>query len=142
VKLRKDAKLELLRQVPLFAGCSKRELSEIATLADELALPEGATLIKEGKLGHEFFLLVDGEVDVRMKGRKVKSLTNGSFFGEMALVSARPRNATVTALSPVRVLVVHEQAFRRLLRDSPGIQLKVLQTLADRATENARATTI
>jgi CRP-like cAMP-binding protein len=142
MRLRKDAKLELLRQVPLFAGCSKRELSEIATLADELALPEGATLIKEGKLGHEFFLLVDGEVDVRMKGRKVKSLTNGSFFGEMALVSARPRNATVTALSPVRVLVVHEQAFRRLLRDSPGIQLKVLQTLADRATENARATTI
>jgi CRP/FNR family transcriptional regulator, cyclic AMP receptor protein len=142
MKLRKDAKLELLRQVPLFAGCSKRELSEIATLADELALPEGATLIKEGKLGHEFFLLVDGEVDVRMKGRKVKSLTNGSFFGEMALVSARPRNATVTAVSPVRVLVVHEQAFRRLLHDSPGIQLKVMQTLADRATENARATTI
>ena len=142
MRLRKDAKLELLRQVPLFAGCTKRELSEIAMLADELALPEGAVLIKEGKLGHEFFLLLDGEVDVRMKGRKVASLANGTFFGEMALVSARPRNATVTALSPVRVLVVHEQAFRRLLRDSPGIQLKVMQTLADRATENARATTI
>ena len=142
MRLRKDAKLELLRQVPLFAGCSKRELSEIATLADELALPEGAILIKEGKLGHEFFLLLDGEVDVRRKGRKVTSLANGSFFGEMALVSSRPRNATVTASSPVRVLVVHEQAFRRLLRDSPGIQLKVMQTLADRATENARATTI
>ena len=142
MRLRKDTKLELLRQVPLFAGCTKRELSEIATLADELALPEGAVLIKEGKLGHEFFLLLDGEVDVRKKGRKVASLANGTFFGEMALVSARPRNATVTALSPVRVLVVHEQAFRRLLRDSPGIQLKVMQTLADRATENARATTI
>ena len=142
MRVRKDAKLELLRQVPLFAGCTKRELSEIATLADELALPEGAVLIKEGKLGHEFFLLLDGEVDVRMKGRKVASLANGTFFGEMALVSARPRNATVTALSPVRVLVVHEQAFRRLLRDSPGIQLKVMQTLADRATENARTTTI
>ena len=142
MRLRKDAKLELLRQVPLFAGCSKRELSEIAMLADELALPEGATLIKEGKLGHEFFLLLEGEVEVRRKGRKVASLKSGSFFGEMALASARPRNATVTALSPVRVLVVHEQAFRRLLRDSPGIQLKVMQTLADRATENARATTI
>jgi CRP/FNR family transcriptional regulator, cyclic AMP receptor protein len=139
VKLRKDAKLELLRQVPLFAGCTKRELSEIATLADELSLPEGTTLITEGKLGHEFFVLVDGEVDVRMKGRKVKSLANGAFFGEMALVSSLPRNATVTALSPVRVLVVHEQAFRRLLRDSPGIQLKVMQTLADRAVENALA---
>jgi CRP/FNR family cyclic AMP-dependent transcriptional regulator len=142
VRLRKDAKLELLRQVPLFAGCSKRELSEIATLADELALPEGASLIREGKLGHEFFLLLEGEVEVRRKGRKVASLANGTFFGEMALVSARPRNATVTASSPVRVLVVHEQAFRRLLRDSPGIQLKVMQTLADRAAENARATTI
>jgi CRP/FNR family transcriptional regulator, cyclic AMP receptor protein len=137
VRLRKDAKLELLRQVPLFAGCSKRELSEIYTLADELSLPQGTTLISEGKQGHEFFLLVDGEVDVRRKGRKVKSLANGSFFGEMALVSSRPRNATVTAASPVRVLVVHEQAFRRLLRDSPGIQLKVMQTLADRAAENA-----
>ena len=142
MRLRKDAKLELLRQVPLFASCSKKELSEIATLADELALPEGATLIREGKLGHEFFLLVEGEVEVRRKGRKVASLADGTFFGEMALVSARPRNATVTASSPVRVLVVHEQAFRRLLRDSPGIQLKVMQTLADRATENARPTTI
>jgi CRP-like cAMP-binding protein len=55
----------------------------------------------------------------------------------MSLVSSRPQNATVTASSPVRVLVVHEQAFRRLLRDSPPIQLKVLQTLADRAAENS-----
>ena len=139
MKLRKDAKLELLRHVPLFAGCTKRELSEISTLADELSFPEGTTLITEGKQGHEFFLLVDGEVEVRMKGRKVKSLANGAFFGEMALVSSLPRNATVTSLSPVRVLVVHEQAFRRLLRDSPGIQLKVMQTLADRAVENALA---
>jgi CRP-like cAMP-binding protein len=137
--MRKDAKLELLRQVPLFAGCSKRELGEIATLADELSFPVGKTLISEGKLGHEFFVLIDGEVEVRMKGRKVKNLAGGSFFGEMALVASLPRNATVTVVSPVRVLVVHEQAFRRLLRDSPGIQLKVLQTLADRAVENALA---
>jgi len=135
--MRKDAKLEMLRHVPLFAGCSKKELGEISTLADELSLPAGTKLIEEGRQGHEFFLLVDGEVDVRMKGRKVKSLGTGAWFGEMALVSSLPRNATVTALSPVRVLVVHEQAFRRLLRDSPGIQLKVLQTLADRAVENA-----
>lgn len=137
MRLRKDAKLELLRQVPLFAGCSKRELGEISTLADELSLPAGTKLIEEGRQGHEFFVLVEGEVDVRAKGRKVKSLGNGAFFGEMALVSSKPRNATVTAASPVRVLVVHEQAFRRLLRDSPQIQLKVLQTLADRAAENA-----
>ena len=137
MRLRKDAKLELLRQVPLFAGCSKRELGEISTLADELGLPAGTTLIEEGRQGHEFFVLVDGEVDVRRKGRKVTSLGGGSFFGEMALVSSKPRNATVTATTPVRVLVVHEQAFRRLLRDSQPIQLKVLQALADRAAETA-----
>ena len=137
--MRKDAKLELLRHVPLFAGCTKKELGEISTLADELSFPDGTTLITEGKQGHEFFLLIEGEVEVRMKGRKVKSLANGAFFGEMALVSSLPRNATVTAVSPVRVLVVHEQAFRRLLRDSPSIQLKVMQTLADRAVENALA---
>lgn len=136
MRLRKDAKLELLRQVPLFAGCSKRELGEIATLADELGFPAGRKLIEEGKQGHEFFVLVDGEVEVRAKGRKVDTMTSG-FFGEMALVSARPRNATVTTTTPVRVLVVSEQGFRRLLRDSPQIQLKVLQTLADRAAETS-----
>ena len=137
MRLRKDAKLELLGQVPLFAGCSKRELSEISTLADELSFPAGKTLIEEGRQGHEFFVLVEGDVEVRAKGRKATALGGGSFFGEMALVSSKPRNATVTTTSPVRVLVVHEQAFRRLLRDSPPIQLKVLQTLADRAAENA-----
>ena len=137
MRLRKDAKLELLRQVPLFAGCSKKELGEISMLADELNLPAGTTLIEEGRQGHEFFLLVEGEVDVRAKGRKVNTLSDGAFFGEMALVSQRPRNATLTASGPVRVLVVHEQSFRRLLHDSPPIQLKVLQTLADRAAENA-----
>lgn len=137
MKLRKDAKVELLRQVPLFAGCSKRELNEISTLADELSLPAGTTLIEEGRQGHEFFVLVEGEVEIRARGRKLKDLGGGSFFGEMALLSSRPRNATVTASTAVRVLVVHEQAFRGLLRNSPPIQLKVLQTLADRAAENA-----
>ncbi len=74
---------------------------------------------------------------MKAKGRRAKHLEGGTFFGEMALVSSRPRNATVTATTPVRVLVLHESAFRKLLHDSPKIQLKVLQTLADRAAENA-----
>ena len=137
MRLRKDAKLQLLGRVPLFSGCSKKELGEIATLADELAFPAGRTLIEEGKRGHEFFVLIDGQVDVRANGRKLTTLRDGDFFGEMALVSEKPRNATVTTSSPVRVLVVHESAFRRLLHDSPQVELKVLRTLADRAAENA-----
>ena len=73
MRMRKDAKLELLRQVPLFAGCSKKELGEISTLADELSLPAGTKLIEEGRQGHEFFLLVDGTVDVSAKGRESKT---------------------------------------------------------------------
>jgi CRP-like cAMP-binding protein len=115
----------------------RRSSGEISTLADELSLPAGTKLIEEGRQAHEFFLLVDGTVDVTAKGRESKLLGPGAFFGEMALVSRRPRNATVTATSPVSVLVVHESGFRRLLHDSPEIQLKVLQTLADRAAENA-----
>ena len=89
MRLRKDAKLELLRQVPLFAGCSKKELGEISTLADELNLPAGTKLIEEGRQGHEFFLLDEGIVDVQAKRHEPKTLGPGSFFGEMALVSKR-----------------------------------------------------
>jgi CRP-like cAMP-binding protein len=134
--MRKDAKLEPAAYAP--AGCTKKELVRSRRSLTVSSLLAGTKLIEEGRQGHEFFLLVDGEVDVRMKGRKVKSLANGAFFGEMALVSSLPRNATITALSPVRVLVVHEQAFRRLLRDSPGIQLKVLQTPRTRRRERTR----
>ena len=130
--LRKDAKIEMLRRAPLFQGCSKRELQQIAGLADELWLPEGRTLIKEGARGREFFALVDGDVDVRRKGRKLRTLSGGDFFGELALVTDAPRSATVTATSPVRVLVITERAFAGLMRDSPTIQRKVLLALAAR----------
>ena len=133
--LRKDAKVELISHVPLFASCSKGDLRKIASLADEIDLPEGKVLIREGDRGREFFVLVEGRVDVSAKGRSVKTLQDGDFFGEMALVSDAPRNATVTALTPLRLLVITDRDFRGLLHDSPSIQLKVLQTLANRLAE-------
>ena len=133
--LRKDAKVELISHVPLFANCSKGDLRKIASLADELDLPEGKVLIREGDRGREFFVLVEGRVDVSAKGRTVNTLQDGDFVGEMALVSDAPRNATVTALTPLRLLVITDRDFRGLLHDSPSIQLKVLQTLANRLAE-------
>ena len=130
--LRRDAKIELIRRVPLFANCSKRELSEVASIADEIDEPEGKELIREGDRGREFFVLLDGTADVRRKGRKVRGLGAGDFFGEISLVADAPRTATVTTTSPVRLLVVTDRAFRTLLEHSPGIQLKVLQALAER----------
>ena len=130
--LRKNAKVELIRKAPLFSNCSKRELAEIASLADELDFPEGKTLIKEGERGREFFVLIEGTVDVRQKGRKLILRGEADCFGEMALILDAPRMATVTTTSPVRALVLTDRAFRSLVERSPNIQLKVLRTLAER----------
>ena len=132
MRLRKDAKLELLKGVPLFARCSKKELAEIAQIADEIDLAEGKQLTKEGGRGREFFVLVEGSADVRRKRRKIGTLGAGDFLGEIALVTKVPRTATVTTTSPVRALVVSEQNFRRLLERSPDVQIKVLEALAER----------
>jgi CRP/FNR family cyclic AMP-dependent transcriptional regulator len=133
--LRRDAKVELISDVPLFAKCSKGELRRIASFADEIDLRRGKVLIREGGTASEFFVLIEGTVDVTAKGVTVKTLGNGDFFGEMALVSDVPRNATVTATSPLRVLVITRRAFRHLLEGSPQIQGKILHTVSDRLGE-------
>jgi CRP-like cAMP-binding protein len=137
VRLRKDRKVELIGAVPLFASCSKAELQRIATLADELDLAEGATLIREGERGREFLVIVDGTVTVTKRGRKVRDLGSGDFIGEIALVSDVPRTATVTASSPVRLLVVTDRAFRGLVEEMPSIATKVLQSLGERLHADA-----
>jgi CRP-like cAMP-binding protein len=130
--LRKNAKLELLKRVPLFERCSKRELQEIAQIADEVDLPAGRKLTTEGASGREFVVLVEGAAEVRRKGRKINTLAAGDFAGEIALITGAPRTATVTTTEPSRVLVVTSSGFRSLLRESPSIQLKVLEALAER----------
>lgn len=132
MRLRKNAKVELIKRAPLFAQCSKRDLEAVAAVADELDVREGKELTVQGSPGREFFVLVAGEADVKKDGRKIATLTDGDFFGEIALVSNRPRTATVVAKTPLRVLVVTDRAFRRLMEDSPGMQAKVLQALAER----------
>jgi CPA1 family monovalent cation:H+ antiporter len=134
--LRKNAKIELLRGVPLFEECSKKELNELALLADEIELPAGRKLAAEGARGREFVVIVDGAAEVRRKGRKVNDLRSGDFLGEIALVTGAPRTATVVTTKPCRVLVITAQAFRTLLRDLPSLQLKVLDALASRLPED------
>jgi CRP/FNR family transcriptional regulator, cyclic AMP receptor protein len=137
VRLHKDAKVELLRGVPLFAGCSKSELQQIASLADELDLGEGATLIREGERGREFIVVAEGTVRVTRNGKTVRDLGSGDFIGEIALVADVPRTATVTATSPVRLLVVTDRAFRSVLDQMPSIATKVLQSLGERLHSDA-----
>ena len=133
--LQKNKKIELLKRVPLFEKASKKELAEIASVADEIELPAGRKLTAEGTRGKQFVVLVTGAAEVRRNGRKVNDLRAGDFLGEIALVTGRPRTATVTTTKPSRVLVITPSAFRMLLRDVPSLQLKVLDALAERLAD-------
>ena len=130
--LRKNAKIELLKRVPLFERCSKSELQQIAGLADEVHLPAGRKLTKEGGRGQEFIVLVEGRAEVERKGRRLRDLEAGEFLGEIALVANVPRTATVTTLTPAEILLMTARDFRTLMRDVPSLQPKVLYALAMR----------
>ena len=113
--LRRDAKIELLKRVPLFSGCSKGELRELAKSADELDIREGTVLTREGRPGREFFVLLEGTAEVKKGSRKLNTLGPGDFFGEIALVSREPRTATVVARTPARVYRLGREGFDRLV---------------------------
>jgi len=130
--LRKNAKIQLIKRVPLFQGLSSRELGEVAGLADEIDLPAGRKLTNEGRSGKEFVIIVDGVADVTRGGKTINKLGPGDFLGEIALVTGKPRTATVTTRSSATLLVLSAQAFRSLLSAMPSIQAKVLNTLAAR----------
>ena len=127
-----DHKVDLLRRVPLFSACSKKELRRIAAIADELEFREGKVLTRQGGPGREMFILLDGTVKVERNGVQVNALGPGDFLGEGALVLGKPRNATITATAPLRALVISDVNFKQLLGEDPRISTKVHETLAAR----------
>jgi CRP-like cAMP-binding protein len=139
VPLSKNEKVELLKRTALFARCTRAELIEVALSADELAAPEGEKLTEEGRRGREFFVLVEGAVVVERGGRKLADLGPGDWFGEIAILTFKPRTATVTAISPLRLLVISDRAFRRVVETTPRIALTVLRSVAERLEHDARS---
>ena len=137
--LRRDAKIELLKRVPLFAGCSKGELRELAKSADELDIREGTVLTREGRLAREFFVLIEGTARVTKAGKKIADLGAGDWFGEIALITKSPRTATVTATSSMDILVITDRRFHSVVETMPSIALKVLATVGDRLSHDARS---
>jgi CRP-like cAMP-binding protein len=130
--LRKDAKMELLQNVTLFSGCTKRELGQIALIADELDFPAGKTLITQGQPGRQFFVVIDGAVKVSRDGEELPRRGGSEFFGEIALVSGGPATATVVTTAPTRALVIAPQHFRALLDRTPSIQRRILHSFSVR----------
>ena len=131
----KDSYLDHLAQVPLFAACSRKELQTIAKASDEVTVPSGKVLVEQGTSGRECFVIVDGTATVRRNGRKVASLGAGSYFGELSLLDKGPRTATVTAETPLTVLVLGPREFSSILDSVPGLSHKLLATLASRVRD-------
>ncbi|HEX2126849.1 MAG TPA: cyclic nucleotide-binding domain-containing protein, partial [Thermoleophilaceae bacterium] len=107
-----DRKVQALKGAPLFEGLSRKELARLARVSEDVEVEPGTVLCKEGEIGHEFFVIVDGKVKITRKGRRVSVRGGGDFVGEIALIEDVPRTATVTAETPVRLFVLTRKDFR------------------------------
>ena len=134
-----SARIEFLRRVPIFTGCSRAELREVAVSADEVSYAEGHVLAREGQRGREFFVLVEGTARVTKDGRTLADLRAGDWLGEIAILTHSPRTASATTTSPVRALVLTDQAFRRIVEATPRIALRVLASVGQRLEHDARS---
>jgi CRP-like cAMP-binding protein len=128
----RDIKVEALKRSPLFEGLSRKQLVGLARLTDDLEVPPGTVLCREGTRGREFFVIIEGEAAVTRGGKPVATVAGGDFFGEIALLERVMRTATVTAATPLRFFVVSDQAFDALLATDPSIERKLLIALARR----------
>jgi CRP-like cAMP-binding protein len=128
----RDTKVEALRSASLFAGLSRKELTELAKVTEDVDLDTGKVLCKEGQTGQEFFVIMQGEVEITRRGKKLATRGSGEFFGEIALIEDVPRTATVTARTPVRFFVLTRRNFLRLLDEQPRVERKVMRALARR----------
>jgi CRP-like cAMP-binding protein len=131
-RITQDTKIAALARAPLFRDCTKRELVEVARLADDLEVPAGKVLTREGDFGHEFFVLVEGEVEFTRGGRRLQPDGPTEFFGEISLIERTRRMATVTATTDARLFVLAEREFHTLLDENPKLERKVLLALARR----------
>jgi CRP/FNR family transcriptional regulator, cyclic AMP receptor protein len=130
-----DTKVEALRRAPLFEGLSRKELVQLARVSEDLEVPPGKVLCKEGEAGQEFFVIIDGEVEVTRHAKRMATRAGGEFVGEIALLEQIPRMATVTAKTPLRLFVLTRRDFRRLVDENPSVEGKVLRALARRVVE-------
>lgn len=128
----KDPKLDLLHSIPLFARLGGADLERLGRLADEIDVPAGKVLMRQGERGYEAFVVASGRVVVERGGRTIADRGPGMMVGEIALISDTPRTATVTAVEPSRLFVIGRREFHALMDEQPTIRLAVLDELAHR----------
>jgi CRP-like cAMP-binding protein len=130
-----DPKVEALRGVSLFSELRGKDLEQVAQLADEVDLPTGYVLMREGETGSQMFIIASGEARVEHGGRLIATLGPGAVLGEMAIVSEGPRVATATLTKPARLFVLTHGAFHTLLETQAAVRDCVLNEVARRLRE-------
>ncbi len=133
--LGQDEKMERLQEVPLFEGCTRRQLRAVAKITGVFDAPGGTVLTRTGEAGREFFFILDGTARVEVSPRKRLHLGPGSFFGEMSLLDGEPRSATVIAETPLRLLVINSRSFWPLLKEVPELTYNILAVLSRRVRQ-------
>ena len=127
-----------IEQMSLFSGLDKRERARVAQHADEVDVPEGKRLAREGDLAYEFFVIREGTADVDVGGEVKNELGPDDFFGEIGVLDKeRVRRATVTATSPMKLVVMSGHDLRALIRDMPEVIDKLRSACYDRVSGEA-----
>jgi CRP-like cAMP-binding protein len=132
---KREDRLSPFRDLPLFAGCTSEELEEIDRLADEVHVPAGRTVFRQGDLGQEFALIVDGQAEVHKDDTTVATIGPGAYFGEVALLDSITRTASVVARTDLVLQVLDRRGFNTLLDDQPRLARSLLKGLAHRLAE-------
>jgi CRP-like cAMP-binding protein len=132
-----DPKIKALGQVPLFAHCSRKELEFIAREGDDVDMPGGKTLTREGRPGDTFYVLLDGEAEVNVDGRKRRVLKPGDFFGEISMIDRGLATATVTTVGDARLFVMSHAQFRDAIKGNDALMVKVLLAMGERLRADA-----
>jgi putative ABC transport system ATP-binding protein len=113
---------EFLKGVEAFKNLTPNELTEVAERMTRRQYMPGEVIIREGEIGEELFLISEGEVEVERAGHEVARLGSGDFFGELALMSGNPRNATVTATRPVDTYLLGKDDFTSAIEASASFR--------------------
>jgi CRP/FNR family transcriptional regulator, cyclic AMP receptor protein len=127
-----QAQVERLRAVPLFSGCSDRELVSLGRFLKEVEYPAGREILKEGHTGVGLHVIMEGDTRVVVGGRTRRRLGRNAFFGEISLLDRGPCTATVIADTPVRTVSLSSWNFRAALKEHPSLTVKMLEELARR----------
>jgi CRP-like cAMP-binding protein len=121
-----------LERVPLYAGLSHREREKVARWSDAIDLPAGRHLLEEGRLPHEFFVILEGGVDVIHDGQHLATLGPGDFFGEIALIEHGRRTASVVTSEPTTLAVMSPPSFDAMRREMPRVAERIDSAIRER----------